>query len=85
MTKMGLITKGVYYTIYQNQGGYTISSLNFEAKHLWPNKCQDRQPWQSGPKQTFFCFEWRLLNVPTQRIELSPPCEIHIKSPNLNE
>jgi hypothetical protein len=31
MTKMGLIIKGVYYTLYQNQGGYTISGLNFEA------------------------------------------------------
>ncbi len=39
MTEMGVIIKGVYYTLYQNQGGYTISSLSFEAKHLWPNKC----------------------------------------------
>jgi hypothetical protein len=39
MTKTGVIIKGVYYTLYQNQGGYTISNLNFEAKHLWRNKC----------------------------------------------
>lgn len=39
MTKMGVIIKGVYYTLYQNQGGYTMSRWNFEAKHLSPNKC----------------------------------------------